>query len=241
VLFVDDEEDMRILVSSVLEEQGYRVLTAEDTPSALKLAFAEFPDLVITDVMMPGESGFTLCEKLKADPSTKNIPVVFLSVMDEEVIGLQLGAAAFLGKPFDVDQMKETVEGILGATDSRQLLEAALEDLREKRVDDAVIGLEKVIESDPRGAPAQWARYYMGQLSQQKGEIDKAKEHYRGILEESPGFWRAHNRLGLLFQEENDAEKAFQHFERSLALNPNQPDVEERLKKLESTYRPTDL
>lgn len=238
ILYVDDEEDMRVIVQSTLEDSGYRVLTAPDAPTGLKLAFAEFPDLIISDVMMPGESGFSLCEKLKADPSTKAIPVVFLSVMDEESRGIDVGASAFLGKPFEVDQLRATVAGILDSQEDRSLLESALEDLRAGRRDDAVSGFQEVVRSQGGTATARWARYYLAQVLDKEGHKEKASEELHTILKQDPDFYRAHNRLGLMAEAEDDLARAVQHFERSLALRPEQADVQKRLDALRERQTP---
>lgn len=239
VLFVDDEEDIRLMVSVCLEDEGYRVLTAPDVPQALSLAFSEFPDLVISDVMMPGESGWALCEKLKADTSTAKIPFVFLTVMDEETRGMELGATAFLSKPFEDGELRATVNGILNTPDSRVLLEAALTDLREKRVSEAMQGFVEVIKSDPGSAPATWSRYYAAQIYAKAGEPAKAKEQFTGILSQDANFYRAHNHLGVLLIEEGESEKAKQHLQRSLSINDNQPDIRSRLAALQEQVRPS--
>lgn len=241
VLFVDDEEDIRLMVSASLEDEGYRVLTAGDVPEALKIAFSEFPDLVISDVMMPGESGWSLCEKLKADASTQKIPFVFLTVMDEEARGIDLGATAFLSKPFDETELRATVNGILQTSDSRVLLEAALVDLREKRVQDAMQGFVEVIQKDPGSTPAIWARYYAAQVYAKAGDTSLAKDQFTKILNEDAGFYRAHNRLGILLVEEGDSQKALQHFQRSITINENQPDIRSKIGALTDKSRPEDV
>jgi len=241
VLFVDDEEDIRLMVSASLEDEGYRVLTAGDVPEALKTAYSEFPDLIISDVMMPGESGWALCEKLKADDSTKGIPFVFLTVMDEESKGIDLGATAFLSKPFDDGELRTTVNGILQTPDSRALLEAALADLREKKVQDAMQGFTEVIQKDPGSAPAVWARYYAAQVYAKTGEDQLARDMYTKILTEDPGFYRAHNRLGLLLIDAGESVKAVQHLQRSLSINDNQGDIRSKLAAMQDTSRPTDI
>ncbi len=101
ILVVDDVTANLQVVVSILEAE-HRVLTATDGESALELAVAEEPDLVLIDIRMPGMNGYELCGRLKQDPATRNIPVIFVTGMDEEreeARGLELGAIDYITKP----------------------------------------------------------------------------------------------------------------------------------------------
>jgi CheY-like chemotaxis protein len=235
ILYVDDEEDIRLVVSACLEDAGYRVLTGANVAEGLKIAFSEFPDLIISDVMMPDESGYAFCTKLKADPSTKDIPVVFLTVMDDESTGMEVGATAFLCKPFEEEELLKTVGDVLQPGDSRALLDAALAHLRENRIDEATAKLQEILDTDGQSPLAVWARYYLGQVQQHRGQAQEAAESFAACLTQEPAFWRAHVRLGLM-HEQGDPPRALKHFERALALNPNQADLQGRIEKLKSAY-----
>src|SRR5436190_2194414 len=117
ILYVDDESDQRDLVSAILQPAGFRVRTAANVAQAMSVAFGEFPDLVITDVMMPGESGYSLCSRLRADPSTADIPIVVLTILEQEHLALEAGATAFLSKPIEAAALRATVGEILKPTD----------------------------------------------------------------------------------------------------------------------------
>src|SRR3954469_16864368 len=82
ILVVDDIEANVRLLKAKLEAEYYEVLTASDGPSALALAAAEKPDIVLLDVMMPGMDGFQVCRRLKDDPETGHIPVVLVTALD---------------------------------------------------------------------------------------------------------------------------------------------------------------
>lgn len=235
ILYVDDEEDIRLVVSTCLEDAGYRVLTAANVAEGLKAAFAEFPDLVISDVMMPDESGYAFCTKLKADPATKDIPVIFLTVMDDETTGTEVGATAFLTKPFEEEELLKTVEQVLQPGDSRAVLDAALGFLRENEIEEATAKLQEVLETDGQSPLAVWARYYLGQVHQHRGDTEAAAKVFADCLNQDPNFWRAHVRMGLMY-EEADPPRALKHFQRALSLNANQPDVQARVQKLSSSY-----
>jgi CheY-like chemotaxis protein len=235
ILYVDDEEDIRLVVSACLEDAGYRVLTGANVAEGLKIAFSEFPDLIISDVMMPDESGYAFCTKLKADPSTKDIPVIFLTVMDDETTGMEVGATAFLSKPFEEEELLKTVSDVLQPGDSRALLDSALGFLRENKIEEATAKLQEVLDTDGKSPLAVWARYYLAQVQHHQGKTDLAVDTLQACLTQDETFWRAQVRLGLIF-EKSDPPRARKHFERSLALNPNQPDVQTRLNKLASSY-----
>jgi two-component system cell cycle response regulator len=104
ILVVDDIEANVRLLQAKLEAEYYEVLTAPDGPTALILAAAEKPDIILLDVMMPGMDGFTVCRHLKEDIETRHIPVVLLTALDgrsDRVAGLEAGADDFLTKPID--------------------------------------------------------------------------------------------------------------------------------------------
>ncbi|MGZ6014141.1 MAG: PleD family two-component system response regulator, partial [Phenylobacterium sp.] len=104
ILVVDDIEANVRLLQAKLEAEYYEVLTAPDGPTALAVAAAEKPDIILLDVMMPGMDGFTVCRRLKDDVETRHIPVVLLTALDgrsDRVAGLEAGADDFLTKPID--------------------------------------------------------------------------------------------------------------------------------------------
>jgi two-component system cell cycle response regulator len=102
ILVVDDILPNVRLLEAKLTAEYFDVITASDGPSALQIAEAEMPDLILLDIMMPGMDGFEVCEHLKADPKTRHIPVVMvtaLSDVNDRVRGLKAGADDFLSKP----------------------------------------------------------------------------------------------------------------------------------------------
>jgi phosphoserine phosphatase RsbU/P len=103
ILIVDDAPMNRVLVRGVLAPEGFRILEAEDGIEARRLSRTASPDLILLDVAMPGESGFETCAHLKSDPATADIPVIFVSALDDvdsKVQGLRLGGVDFIAKPF---------------------------------------------------------------------------------------------------------------------------------------------
>jgi two-component system cell cycle response regulator len=104
ILVVDDVEPNVRLLEAKLTLEYYDVLSCQDGLTALKLAAAEKPDIILLDVMMPGMDGFETCKRLKADPETRHIPVVLVTALDgreDRIRGLDAGADDFLTKPLD--------------------------------------------------------------------------------------------------------------------------------------------
>jgi CheY-like chemotaxis protein len=111
VLVVDDEEDIRSLMASVLDLQGYQVDQAADGASALALLRnGNQPSLILLDLMMPGMNGWQLLEVLHADPRLRKIPVVLVSgAGDLATRASALGVAGYLRKPFDLEALVTAV------------------------------------------------------------------------------------------------------------------------------------
>jgi CheY-like chemotaxis protein len=103
ILAIDDEPDFLFGLEETLLDMGCTILTAVDGDEGLLFAQETIPDLIITDVQMPGMNGFELCRALKSDPKTSAIPIIIASVLAtkrEEEEGLKAGATAYIVKPF---------------------------------------------------------------------------------------------------------------------------------------------
>ena len=113
ILLVDDiPSNLRVLYES-LNGRGYRLLIANSGAQALEVARRARPDLVLLDIMMPDMDGFEVCRRLKADPETAGMAVIFLSALDDtsdKVRGLELGAVDYVTKPFHPDEVAARVE-----------------------------------------------------------------------------------------------------------------------------------
>ena len=117
VLVVDDYRPVRSLCRVSLEEAGFRVLEAENGEQALASVQAERPDAILLDIMMPGISGWEVTAALLAERSTDEIPIIFISARTEpsdRIRAYELGAQAYVTKPFDPDVLAETVATVLG-------------------------------------------------------------------------------------------------------------------------------
>ena len=115
VLVVEDQADLLDFMAGDLAGE-YRVLTAADGRAGLRLAIEEIPDLVLSDVMMPGLNGFELCDALKRDERTSHIPVILLTAradVESRHEGLRLGADDYLGKPFDLEDLRLRIRNLI--------------------------------------------------------------------------------------------------------------------------------
>lgn len=118
ILVVDDEEDICAILKFNLSKEGYEVVTANSAEEALTLDIASF-NLLLLDVMMGGMSGFELTGKLKTDPKTAGVPVIFITARDTEddaVEGLDLGADDYISKPFSIRDVVSRVKAVLRRT-----------------------------------------------------------------------------------------------------------------------------
>ena len=115
VLVVDDEQDLCEILKFNLETEGYEVDTAYSAEEALNLELKSY-SLLLLDVMMGGMSGFALAKKLKSEPSTASIPIIFLTARDTEndtVTGFNLGADDYISKTFSIREVMVRVKAVL--------------------------------------------------------------------------------------------------------------------------------
>ncbi|MEA2659854.1 MAG: hypothetical protein QOF64_2453, partial [Candidatus Binatota bacterium] len=116
VLIVDDEPHNRKLLEIILTQEGYHLLTAASGEEALAMVTQQPPDLILLDIMMPGMDGYQVTAKIKANPATKNIPVILITALDHRnarMLGLRAGAEDFLTKPVDRAELCVRVRNLL--------------------------------------------------------------------------------------------------------------------------------
>ena len=113
VLVVDDEPDIARLIETYIRRMGYRTILARTGREALQKARELRPDLITLDVLLPDMDGFRALTTLKRDPRTREIPVVFISIVQDEHQGLRLGACAYLPKPLDEERLRSVLRRFL--------------------------------------------------------------------------------------------------------------------------------
>ena len=132
ILLVDDEPTNLQVLRHTLQDK-YRLLFAKNGQTALDLVKTESPDLILLDVMMPEISGYDVCQRVKADASTENIPIIFVTALSEsedEEYGLNLGAVDYITKPFSPPIVRARVRTHLSLVQAKELKETRLHIIR---------------------------------------------------------------------------------------------------------------
>ncbi len=121
ILIVDDEVGIAKLLEEVLQDEGHRTILASNGKQALERVAGEPPDVVITDFMMPIMDGAAMVAALRADPNTKEIPVIVVSSLPETAVKARCpGATLVLRKPFSIFDVVDKVTGLLRAGDDAE-------------------------------------------------------------------------------------------------------------------------
>lgn len=165
MLVTDDMAQYRRILDRLLSRHGYRVLQAADGEAALREARAARPDLILLDIHMPGIDGYETCRRLKADPATRAIPVIFISGIDDisaKVEAFSAGGIDYLTKPFHDDEVRMRVATHLALYSLQHRLE---EHVRERTAELAVAN---------------------ARLESEIAERREAEERFRGVLESAP-------------------------------------------------------
>jgi sigma-B regulation protein RsbU (phosphoserine phosphatase) len=136
ILIIDDSLEIRALLGRFLKASGYEIGEARNGEEGLRLVCEFMPDLILLDIIMPDIDGFQVCEKLKADPDSKDIPVIFLSARSDtadKVKGLAIGGADYITKPFDRGEVMARIENQLKIRRLTDALMAANAELMQKQ------------------------------------------------------------------------------------------------------------
>jgi two-component system, OmpR family, alkaline phosphatase synthesis response regulator PhoP len=116
ILLIEDEEDIAALIKLQAEASGYKMHVEVDGINGYRAIEREKPDLVILDIMLPGQNGFDVCRKIKSNPELRTIPVIILTAKGEEldmVLGLELGADDYVAKPFSPKVLFSRIKAVL--------------------------------------------------------------------------------------------------------------------------------
>ena len=137
ILVIDDMPMNVELLECVLQAEGFQTCSANSGAMGFSIGRTEQPDLILLDVMMPGESGFETCAKLKSDPLTTDIPIIFVSALDDvksKVKGLKIGGVDFVSKPVDAEEVLARVRVHLRIRENNRAIarenQARIEELR---------------------------------------------------------------------------------------------------------------
>jgi sigma-B regulation protein RsbU (phosphoserine phosphatase) len=152
LLIVDDKPANLRLLAAMLVEHGHKVRSAINGPLALTAAQAAPPDMILLDINMPGMNGFEVCDHLKADDRTRDIPVIFISALDEtadKVNAFKIGGVDYITKPFQLQEVLARVETHLAL----RRLQKRLEDANKRFEEELRLAAEIQASFLPRGLP----------------------------------------------------------------------------------------
>ena len=124
ILLIEDDRDMRELVARHLEHSGFDVQKAEDGIKGQAMALQYSPDLILLDLMLPSVDGLTLCQRLRRDERTSNIPILMITALGglkDKVTGFNSGADDYITKPFDLEELHVRIKALLRRTSRAQL------------------------------------------------------------------------------------------------------------------------
>jgi len=164
ILIVDDNQTNLDVLFELLKNHGFKVLVAQDGESAIEQIEYIHPDLILLDIMMPGIDGFETCRRLKADPPTQDIPIIFMSALSDtvdKVKGFQTGAVDYITKPFQHEE-------VLSRIDTHLTIRSLQKKLEEKNIELAQLNqnLERLVEQKSKQLIDQEKTAIIGRLTQ---------------------------------------------------------------------------
>jgi len=114
ILVVDDEDEVREMLRRILRFSDFQVIEARDGQEAVDMAHSEKPDLITLDIMMPGKDGVRVCEELKQDEATRQIPILVVTVAGNRKRAMNAGADYYMNKLFSIDEFVGVVKNLIG-------------------------------------------------------------------------------------------------------------------------------
>ena len=139
ILIIEDEENIRELVTYNLKANGYETIEAEDGLTGITQAYKVKPDLILLDIMLPGKDGYEICRELRQDDI--KTPIIMLTAKSEEVdkvLGLEFGADDYVAKPFGIRELLARIKAVLRRTDMNN--NVASEESKEEELENIVAG-----------------------------------------------------------------------------------------------------
>jgi two-component system alkaline phosphatase synthesis response regulator PhoP len=233
VLVVDDEPDVLMLTCTALEDAGFDVIRAKDVPQAKKLLLSEIPDAIVTDLMMPDESGYSLIKYVREKSGIKTTPIVVTSVLDTEAEIFQQGADAYLPKPFTPEELIKMVTDLVNREEIPRLIEKARDLVKEKNYTEAQQVLNQILKGGVDETYLAFASFYLGEISRQSNKPEEAENYYKQAIQNSTQFWRAYNELGNIYHARADIRRALAYWEKSLLINPDQKELKDTVNRLQ--------
>ncbi|MEL4897797.1 GGDEF domain-containing response regulator [Crocosphaera sp. Alani8] len=195
ILLVDDQPQNLNLLSDLLEEQGYEVRQALNGLIALEAVTLALPDVILLDINMPDLDGYTVCQRLKANPNTRDIPVIFVSALDEswdKVKAFSVGGVDYISKPFKVIEVLARIENQLKI----QYLKKELQQ-RNIQLQQAIEELQRLAVLDDLTQVANRRRFhdYLNKQWEQAGEKGESLGLIFCKIDEFPNYNQTYGRI----------------------------------------------
>lgn len=155
LLLIDDEPNLLVAVASCLRSEGFEVNTARSARDALALLAEAIPDMIISDIRMPGMDGYTLVHRIRSSPRSSLVPIVFLTAKDQKadrVEGFRVGVDAYITKPFEPDELLAVIASIFSRVERTRAEVARL--IGTARVDPEPLLTSELTETEARIAEA---------------------------------------------------------------------------------------
>ncbi|MDQ6992917.1 MAG: response regulator [Mariprofundus sp.] len=150
ILCIDDNADVLELFQQCLRDDGYQVICANNGDDGLKIAKEQQPAAITLDVQMPHKDGWSVLQALKADPNTKNIPVLMATMMDNKALGMKLGAIEYLEKPIVPEKLLQSIKYARLLGETREVLvvddDAGVRELMQQVFEDAHIQVRLAVD-----------------------------------------------------------------------------------------------
>jgi two-component system, NtrC family, sensor kinase len=197
ILVVDDTPENLRLLSGILSEKGYQVRPVPNGKLALSAAQSIPPDLVLLDIMMPEIDGYEVCQRLKASEVTKNIPVIFISAINDvmdKVKAFEVGGVDYITKPFQVEEVLARIETHLKICSLQNSLQEKNQDLA-TAIDQLQATQEHLIQSEKMAALGQLIAGIAHEINTPLGIIGSSIDNIANFWENS------YENLPLIFQE----------------------------------------
>ncbi len=236
ILIVDDEAEIRKMLSRLLARKGMRVIEAERGHQALRMVKDHAPDLIVLDAMLPEVHGFEIARRIKGSQRYGHIPIIMVSAVYRgwryaEDLKQTCGVDHFIEKPFRIAEVVEAVEACLspgqGAAqrpdvtgEAEEALNAGVAAYKAGRLDEAIQHLSRGVGIDPL---AYRLHFHLGLLYGKKGQVYDAISELETAVKINAQHFAAVKNLAILYQKAGFRNKAVETWQRALTLAPDDP------------------